>query len=298
MKKIILFLSVLLSAAFGISAQEIRVEKAQLPAKVPFAQPFEAVYTLSHTPGYDVIIDEKTLPADFKITQAVFTRQSPQTGEYRLTAIPFVLNKSTFTITFLLQQNDQTAAQVLSEQPISVEKVATFNDKKLREIRSPRIPPAWWRWLVFVVLGAILFFLIRSLRKQMAQQALSIQYQEDHRPCEEIAFSKIDALLNSGLWERKEYRVFYFTLSDILREYLWRRFQMDTSADTSAELLRHAKTIPALQPLLPSIKEFLNSSDLVKFAKDEPTEQRRNQDVTDLRTIVRDTTPAPQEQAQ
>lgn len=298
MKKTIFFLIVLLSAAVGTGAQEIRIEKAQVPATATFAQPFEAVYTLSHTPEYEVAIDEKALPADFEITQAVFTRQSPQTGEYRLTAVPFVLNKSTFTITFLLRQNDQTAAQVESEQPISIEKMATFNDKKLREIRSPRIPPAWWRWLVLVVLAIILFFLIRSLRKQMAQQTLSVQYQEDHRPCDEIAFSKIDALLNSGLWERKEYKVFYITLSDILREYLWRRFQMDTSADTSAELLRRAKTIPALQPLLPPIKDFLNSSDLVKFAKDEPTEQRRNQDVTDLRKIVRETTPTSQEEAQ
>lgn len=293
MKKTALFLFVLLYTVLGIDAQEIKIEQTQVPTQATFAQPFEAVYTLSHTPGYEVAIDKKSLSGDFEITQADFIRQTPQTGEYRFTVLPFVLDKSTFTVTFLLEQNGQIAAQAPSEQPISIAKAATFNDKKLREIRSPRIPPAWWRWLVFLVLGVILFLLIRSLRKQMAQQALAVQYQDDHRPCHEIALSKIDALINSGLWERKEFKVFYITLSDILREYLWRRFQTDTSADTSAELLRRVKPIAPMQPLLPSLKDFLTSSDLVKFAKAEPTEQRRNQDITDLREIVKKTTPEP-----
>ncbi len=291
MRKTIFLLLVLFSVTFSVHAQEISVTDAQVPQKAAFAQPFEAVYTLSHSPDYDVAVDEKTLPADFEITQAVFTRQTPQSGQYRFTVLPFTLNKSTFTLTFLLQQNGQTAAQVTNEQPIEIARVPTFNDKKLREIRAPRIPFSWLPWMILAAFIAGIIYLIKRLTRKPAEKPLAVRFAPDNRPCDEIALSQIDALLDSGLWERKEYKVFYITLSDILREYLWRRFQADTSADTSVELLRRVKHIPALQPFLPKLKEFLNSSDLVKFAKLEPEEPARNRDIGQLREIVQGTAP-------
>ena len=115
----------------------------------------------------------------------------------------------------------------------------------------------------------------------------------DNRPAHVIALAKIDALVDSGLWENKQYKVFYITLSDILREYLQRAFGLDVSADTSAELLRRIKTVQPLVPLSQALRSFLSSGDLVKFAKVVPSEQTRNQDVTALREIITQTTPKP-----
>ena len=106
-----------------------------------------------------------------------------------------------------------------------------------------------------------------------------------------IALSKIDALLNSGLWEKEEYKLFYISLSDILREYLWRQFKIDASADTSAELLRRVKNMPQMAPFLYQLRDFLSSGDLVKFAKAVPNEQIRNKDIQILREIIVETSP-------
>ena len=81
-----------------------------------------------------------------------------------------------------------------------------------------------------------------------------------------IALSKIEALLQSGLWEQQEYKLFYITLSDIFREYLWRRFHLDTSSDTSAELLRRVKNMPQMAPLMYQVRDFV-STETVKFSK-------------------------------
>ena len=101
----------------------------------------------------------------------------------------------------------------------------------------------------------------------------------------------MDALLDSGLWENRQYKVFYITLSDILREYLWRQFGVDASADTSAELLRRVKNMTQMAPFMYQLRDFLSSGDLVKFAKAVPSEQVRDKDVKILREIIIETAP-------
>jgi len=294
MKKL-LGLLILMGIFAAASAQEITVQNVQAPQEIPFAKPFDVVYQLSYTPEYEVSLDNGNLPADFEITNSSFAPAGAGNGTYTLSAIPFTLNKSTFTVTFLLEKDGNTAAQITHDQPITVTPVKIFNDKKLREVRPAYIPAGWLAWLVALLLTVAVIYIFYYWMHRRKQNALQIAKQEDTRPCDEIALSKIDALLNSGLWERKAYKMFYISLSDILREYLWKQLHIDTSADTSAELLRRAKTIPALQPLLTPLKDFLNSGDLVKFAKAEPEENVRNKDVQILREIVRETTPKPVE---
>lgn len=290
MKKFFFLLTLLLLCG-EVSAQELKIEKVQAPAAATLAQPFAVQYQISHTPGYEVTADEKSFPPAFEITQQAFARQSPQSGLYDLTVMPFTLGKSTFTVTFLLSKDGETTAIPADPVYLDIAAAKTFPDKKFREIRSPKIPAGWGTWLLILLLTALVIYGLLAWREHAQNKALRIQQRLDLRPNDEIALSQIDALLNSGLWERREYKLFYITLTDILREYLWRQFQTDTSADTSAELLRRVKTIPSMQPLLVSLREFLSSGDLVKFAKAIPEEAVRNKDIQILRQIVQQTSP-------
>ena len=85
--------------------------------------------------------------------------------------------------------------------------------------------------------------------------------------------------------------MFYNTLTDILREYLWRQLKIDASADTSAEILARIKTMPKLAPLRAQLRQFLSSGDLVKFAKAVPSLETRNSDIQLLREIIVETSP-------
>ena len=297
MKKFLLTFLWIISTTCLLQAEpEIAVSSVHAPSKASFAQPFALQYQITHTPGYEVSVEEKSLSPDFEITQAAFARQSPTSGLYDFTAVPFALGKSTFTVTFVLTQQDTPAASAGNEHALEITPVKTFNDKKLREVRPARVPPSWAVWMLMVLFILALGYALYCWYQRRQEQALRVRSQEDTRPNDEIALSKIEALLQSGLWERKAYKLFYITLTDILREYLWRQFHTDTSADTSAEVLRRVKNIPLMQPLLVPLKDFLSSGDLVKFAKAQPTEQIRNKDIQILREIVHETTPAPTEE--
>lgn len=132
--------------------------------------------------------------------------------------------------------------------------------------------------------------------RRVKKDAALLEAQQDKRPPHVIALSQIDALVDSGLWEQKQYKIFYITLTDILRTYLQKAFGLDVSADTSAELLKRIKTQKQLTTFVQGLREFLASGDLVKFAKAEPTETVRNQDITFLRTFINQTAPKPDPQ--
>ncbi len=280
---------------------EIALTEQNVPKEAVFAQPVEISFSFSHTPGYRVEIDKNTLPKDFEFSALSGTAGSPGTFTYTLTAFPFALKEAALTpVTFLLNNAEgQTAARVQTDEAkITVTKAKTFQDNNLREIRDPQAPYAWFKW-VWLALALAALFAGWRYWKNKQPKALRLEDAPDNRPCDEIALSKLDALVQSGLWERREYKIFYLTLTDILREYLLRRFQIDTSADTSAEMLRRVKARgqEQLTPLLPKLRVFLTSSDLVKFARAVPPEELRNRDVNVVREVVDSTAERGQELA-
>lgn len=296
------FCAVLPLAAQGPAAQNLRpapeyeleIIDQKAPQTVPFAQPFALEFALSRTPGYAVDLDKETLPEGFAVTQINVTENSPGTVTYDLTAVPFRLGVSTFTaVTFnLVDANKKVLSSAQSEDmPVTVTPVKYFNDQEIKEIRPPFIPANLLAWLLVILLLGVLVFVVRHFFKNAQLQARTVNKTEDKRPSNVIALSKIEALLQSGLWEQQEYKLFYITLSDIFREYLWRRFHLDTSSDTSAELLRRVKNMPQMAPLMYQVRDFVSTGDLVKFAKVIPTEQERNKDVRILKEIVQETAP-------
>ena len=291
MRKFWLYLLLIFSPGL-LSAQQLNIVQAQAPQTVPFAQPFTAQYQLSYTPGYQVTVDESSIPADFALQQVQATPSSSDAITYDFTLIPFTLGKSTFTVSFQLSQQDKVVSQLPAPLYVEVTPVKTFQDKKLREIRPPFIVRNWVPWLLALLILIALIYVICQWRKRLkAMDPLHISQQEDTRPSHVIALSKIDALLQSGLWENHQYKIFYITLVDILREYLQRRFNIDVSAETSTELLAHIKTNANLTSFTFILREFLTACDLIKFAKTIPSEQQRNQHIGILRSFVEQTFP-------
>lgn len=285
--------------AVAPAAQQIDITAQNIPKEVSFAQAFDVNFELAHTPGYLVEIDRASLPENFELTAVQSKELSPGTLSYDLTFLPFALGVSTFTaVTFDLKEQaaGQTLAQASSEtQNIEVKPVQLFKEQTLRDIRPPYIPSGWLLWLLILIVAVLIVYFLRRFWLDARARARDLSPTPDNRPADVIALSKIQALLQSGLWEKAEYKLFYIELGDILREYFWRRFGQDVSSDTSAELLRRARKVPQLHNLLAPLRGYLNSSDLVKFAKATPDQAVMHKDVRTVREIVQETSPRPTE---
>jgi hypothetical protein len=87
------------------------------------------------------------------------------------------------------------------------------------------------------------------------------------RPAHEIALEKLGQLATSGLGSDSDLRLFYFQLSEIMREYLGGRFDFPALEMTTEELTDELGR-RAPRGLVPGeIAGWLSGCDLVKFAK-------------------------------
>lgn len=297
----VLFLAFLapLAGAQNTPQEPLAVIAQDVPAEAVFSTPFDVHFELAHTPGRVVELNKESLPPQFELTAEKSTPLSPGTVAYDLTFMPFTLGVSTFTaVQFDLkeQAGGKTTASVRGdEKHIDVKPVSYFKEKTLRDIRPPYIPTSLLFWLLALLAAACIVYFTRRFWKDVKAKHILAKETQDTRPADVIALSKIETLLQSGLWEKGQYKVFYIELGSILREYFWRRFQQDVSSDTSAELLRRARKTPQLAPLLQVLREYLNSSDLVKFAQVTPTQDTMHQDVNAVQTLVKKTSPQPVE---
>lgn len=294
MKKYILW-CLLVQCSLLVYAQGLEVLHTEIPSTVPFAKPFAAQAILSHAAGDSVQLVKDSAPADFTITQVALNSLAPDRTQADLTVLPLTLEKSTFTVSFALNADPKSVANI--ETPITVTPVQLFKDKEFKEIRSPKRPFDWALWLCIILALVALICLLVWWTRRLRKDAALVSAEKDNRPAHVIALSQIDALVDSGLWENKQYKLFYITLTDILRAYLQKAFGLDVSADTSAELLRRIKTQAQFTSFVQGLRDFLASGDLVKFAKATPTEITRNQDITFLRHFITQTAPKPQPQA-
>jgi len=292
MKKFYLLLGVCL-LLLPLGAQELRVTALRSPRQVKFAEPFDMSLTAVYPQAYTVAVNKEESSPDFEITDIRLT-PNDSGGNLSLSVRPYALNISTFTVVLNLMKDNQSVLEREVPVPLTVEPVKLFKDDALREIRDPRTPISLLAILLILlaaaaIVAAIYFF----TRKKKEEQGPRLTVPADTRPCHVIALAQINALIDSGLWEKKQYKLFYISLSDIWREYIWRRFQIDASADTSAELLKRAKKTNGLSVLVPQMRKFLASGDLVKFAKVVPSERERNADVILLQDMIKQTVPPP-----
>jgi hypothetical protein len=111
-----------------------------------------------------------------------------------------------------------------------------------------------------------------QVRKRMRERA-AFRPPPPPRPAHEVALEKLDRLASTGFVEGADYRVFYFQLSEIVREYLGARFGFEALEMTTEELMAQLARRASRGLVLGEIAGWLSTSDLVKFAKMAPTAQ-------------------------
>lgn len=130
--------------------------------------------------------------------------------------------------------------------------------------------------------GAVIFLRSRS-RKVLAAQKI-------YKPAHEIALARIRSLAGQNLIEQGRVKEFYERLSDTLRHYIEARFSLRAPERTTEEFLDELKSSSVLTPdHKQDLREFLRHSDLVKFAKHQPTRQQSDQSLQMAERFVENT---------
>ncbi len=148
-----------------------------------------------------------------------------------------------------------------------------------------------------LILGTLAFFLtvwliVKVFLRRQNKKLLDL---ESLLPPHQRATLELDRLLAKAMLNEGKVKEFYSELADILRRYLERRFKVETLELTTFEILQHLKEKEFSSDLAQKIKEILENSDLVKFAKFIPPRSLADQLVGSLRDLVDRTKPVEEE---
>lgn len=153
-------------------------------------------------------------------------------------------------------------------QPFEVDSSLAITD-----IKDIEKAPIWWwgifRW-VLLALGCVLlavggYYLWRWYRKHRKPEEETID-PELLRPADEVALEKLDEIKAQKIWKDGKVKEYQTELTDVVREYIGRRFDVHSTEKTSDETLREMKPLID-KDLFARLKSMLQLADLVKFAK-------------------------------
>ncbi|HOW97476.1 MAG TPA: hypothetical protein PK634_06770, partial [Kiritimatiellia bacterium] len=109
-----------------------------------------------------------------------------------------------------------------------------------------------------------------------------------------IALRALQRLKERGLIEKAEIEPFYVELTGIARRYLESRFGLRAPERTTEEFIREASVSGLLSAAHQAlVRDFLEQSDLVKFARFAPGIPEMNAAFASAEKLVVETRPAP-----
>jgi hypothetical protein len=159
------------------------------------------------------------------------------------------------------------------EIPIRVTGVFDENNKKnyqLKDIKgmlSITDPKTYFLVGILLLIFAGCFYYYFIYKKKVSEKIIK------NLPAHELAFRRLNDLKNSDLLANNEIKNFYVLLTEIFREYLENRYLVEVLDKTTYEIFYKLKEIEFDRTYLTEVREFLEESDLVKFAKYMPEEK-------------------------
>ena len=178
-------------------------------------------------------------------------------------------------------------------------------DMAITDIKDIYKAPIWWwgilRWVLLALaiagVGVGGYYLITYLRNRFGDASATDVPTEPLRPAEEVALEKLDAIREQKIWQSGQVKEYHTQLTDVVREYIARRFEVSSTEQTSDETLRAMRGLLSdKKELYEDLRKMLTLADLVKFAKWTTTPDENELSLRSAYAFVKETTPIEEEQ--
>lgn len=193
----------------------------------------------------------------------------------------YVLTSFDSALYFIDAQPFVDGSDTLYSNPLSLKVVSIPVDTAqhaIADIKPVYAPPFDWPlfWLiVLITLGvvalAVIGFFVYRYVKRHAAPSVEVAEPQDLRPAHEIALERLDVIKAEKLWQQNRAKEYHTQLTDVVRDYIARRFGICAVEQTSAEILAGIQPeLSGQKTVYADLKTLLTTSDLVKFAKYKP----------------------------
>jgi hypothetical protein len=277
----------------GLPAAEPISFKAVLQkAQVTLGEPFVLAIEVRHSPKETYAMPPHLDLGDFGVRDHKLEEHGddPKVTVLRLTLQAFSTGDKTIpTIRLAVDEPSGPHQLEIPSQKIKVTGVIDDSQgpPQMKEDRKPLLTRYHWvvwpLWLLLcAVVGAITAFVLRH-RKARAAAAKPAR---PRLPAFEEAMERLHALEAENLIAKGERQPYYFRLSEIVRDFVGRRYGFESLEMTTNELLLtlRQRATPGLD--YDGLAQFLRESDFVKFARRDPSDGECKTALDVARTII------------
>lgn len=167
----------------------------------------------------------------------------------------------------------KTNALTFKVVPIEVDSIR----QGLYDIKPIYSPPFNWLkfflWIIGIILVCVLFFLGYRfyIRWKSKQSEVKLVVKDNPINPYELAKNQLKQIADVKLWQGSDVKGYYTILTDILRQYIEGRFDIDAKEMTSDQLIDelslNCKRLNISNEALSMLSKVSKEADLVKFAK-------------------------------
>lgn len=147
----------------------------------------------------------------------------------------------------------------------------------------------WWAWLILLIAIAAGIFFVRKYKK--TGKFISLPEKPQPKPWT-FALGRLEKLKEKNLWENGMEKEYFTELTDILREYLYKRFGINAMEMTSRQIMQTLADQTDVREKRSYVRKILDVADFVKFAKVRPLPADNVEAFDNAVNFVKETIPA------
>lgn len=170
--------------------------------------------------------------------------------------------------------------------PIDVDTTQAFRDIK-EPLRQPITLKETVNYTgIIIICAALVLIILFIIRKVRNKEHIIPEKPEPVIPAIVTARSEMDALKTKQLWQTGHTKEYYTELTGIARKYIEGQFGVQAVELTSQEILTNIKPIGFDTQTYEKLKETLETSDFVKFAKYTPSPEENEMYLTKTERFI------------
>jgi hypothetical protein len=220
------------------------------------------------------------------ILKQLLTLTAFDTGLLYIDPIPILYRSGNGVDTF------RSAANYLEVLSFPVDTTNTIRDIK-GLYKAPLTIREMLPWvLLAAALGLMAWFMVYYLKKKKRNEPVLARAIPIEAP-DIIALRELENLKSEKVWQQGRVKEYYSRLSDIIRAYLEKRYNIMALEQTSYEILLTLQDYTGKDVNYDLLKALLRLSDLVKFAKAVPEPDENMNQLENAILFVRNTRPQP-----
>jgi hypothetical protein len=202
------------------------------------------------------------------------------------------------SLAFKFNKNGDTTKYTVNTDSVrlQINTLAIDTTQTIKPIKPPVEIPYTLKELIPWILGGLgaavaIVLYIWYLRKRKKKTLKEIIPVIPSKPAYEEAHEALEKLKAEQAWKMLETKIYYTLLSDILRRYTGRRWNIETMEHTTDEIIENAEKAGIKSEILNELRELLREADLVKFAKAKPEQETCYNTLLQAENFIENTKP-------